>query len=45
MKKFVHANLVRIYDSYFDEVNEILEILMEYCEEGDLFAYYKKRKN
>ena len=43
MKKFIHPNLVKIYDSYFDEGNELLEIVMEYCEEGDLFNYYKSK--
>ena len=31
MKKFVHPNLIKIYDSYFDEESEQLEIIMEYC--------------
>lgn len=43
MKKFVHPNLVRIFDSHFDEQNELLEIIMEYCEEGDLLSYFKKK--
>jgi serine/threonine protein kinase len=43
MKKFVHPNLIRIYDSHFDEESEQLEIIMEYCEEGDLLNYYKKK--
>jgi serine/threonine protein kinase len=43
MKKFVHPNLVKIYDSSFDESNEQLEIIMEYCEDGDLLNYYKKK--
>ena len=43
MKKFVHENLVKIYDSHFDEANQQLEIVMEYCEEGDLLNYYKKK--
>ncbi len=32
MKKFVHPNLIKIYDSHFDEESEQLEIIMEYCE-------------
>ena len=43
MKKFVHPNLIKIYDSHFDEESEQLEIIMEYCEEGDLLHYYKKK--
>jgi serine/threonine protein kinase len=44
MKKFLHPNLIRIYESEFDESNEMLQISMEYCSEGDLFQYYKKKK-
>ena len=43
MKKFVHPNIVKIYDSHFDEQNELLEIIMEYCEDGDLLNYFKKK--
>ena len=43
MKKFVHPNLVKIYDSHFEEGSELLEIVMEYCEEGDLLNYFKKK--
>ena len=43
MKKFVHPNLVKIHDSSFNEENEILEIIMEYCEDGDLLGYFKKK--
>ena len=43
MKKFVHPNLIKVYDSHFDEESEQLEIIMEYCEEGDLLNYYKKK--
>jgi len=43
MTKFVHPNLVKIYDHHFDEGNELLEIVMEYCEEGDLLNYFKKK--
>ena len=43
MKKFVHPNLVRIHRSHFDETSNLLEIVMEYCEEGDLFKFYKSK--
>ena len=43
MKKFVHPNLVKIYQYHFDEPNEQLQIIMEYCEEGDLLNYFKKK--
>jgi serine/threonine protein kinase len=43
MKKFVHPNLVMIHDSSFDEESETLEIIMEYCEDGDLLNYFKKK--
>lgn len=43
MKKFVHPNLIKIYDSNFDEEKEQLDIVMEYCGDGDLLNYYKKK--
>lgn len=39
MKKFSHPNLVKIYDYYLDEQEEEMQIIMEYCEEGDLKHY------
>lgn len=44
MKKFLHPNLIRIYESEFNESDESLKISMEYCSEGDLFNYYKMKK-
>jgi len=35
--------LVKIYDDHLDEEKEELEIIMEYCQEGDLLHYFKKK--
>ena len=42
MRKFAHQNLVKIFESNFDG-NDNLEIIMEYCEDGDLLSYYKRK--
>jgi serine/threonine protein kinase len=43
MKKFEHPNLVKIYNDHFDEGSEELQIIMEYCSDGDLLQYFKKK--
>lgn len=32
--------MIRIYDSYYNQEAEELEIIMEYCEGGDLLHYF-----
>jgi serine/threonine-protein kinase len=44
MKKFTHPNLIRVYDYYLDEDKEELQIVMEYCESGDLMRYFNSVK-
>ena len=41
MNKFKHPNLVQIYETSFD--NDQMEIIMEYCEDGDLLNYYRSK--
>lgn len=43
MSKFIHPNLVRVYESSQSENDQRIEILMEYCEGGDLLSYFKKK--
>jgi serine/threonine protein kinase len=45
MKKFTHPNLVKVYNYQLDEDKDELQIIMEYCEEGDLMGYFHKHKN
>ena len=45
MRKFNHPNLVKIYEHHFEEDTELLHIIMEYCEGGDLGNYIKNNKN
>jgi serine/threonine protein kinase len=44
MTKLEHPNLVKIYESHFDEENEKMSIIMDYCENGD-FKDYIQLKN
>ena len=44
MKKFQHPNLVRIYNYHLDEDAEELQIVMEYCEQGDLMRHFTNKK-
>lgn len=43
MSKFIHPNVVRVYESSQSENGQRIEILMEYCEGGDLLTYFKKK--
>ncbi len=42
--KLVHPNLVRVYHYHLEETIDELQIIMEYCEEGDLMQYFNKMK-
>ncbi len=42
MKKMEHDNIVRLLDVY--QTSNNMYIVTEYCEEGDLRNYLKKRK-
>lgn len=45
MKKIHHPNLIKIHKAYRNDMEGKLEILMEFCEEGDLLSYLNKRQN
>lgn len=44
MSKLLHPNLIRIYDYSVSDNKEKIEIVMEYCEGGDLLSYFKNNK-
>ncbi len=44
MRSVIHQNLIRVYDSTYNEDTEQLEIIMEYCEGGDLLHYFADNK-
>lgn len=42
--KLNHENIVKVYDIIFDEFNNYIYMVLEYCEKGDLSKYQNKRR-
>lgn len=42
MKKLKHKNIVELYESIYDQYNNIY-LIMEYCENGDLASFLNKK--
>ena len=40
MEKLLHPNLIRVFKTRYDSEAGEIEILMEYCEKGDLIRYF-----
>jgi serine/threonine protein kinase len=42
--KLNHENIVKVYDIVFDEFNNYIYMVLEYCENGDLYKYQNKKR-